>query len=115
MFDIRVEQDYLERSYSAIRLKQNAFRLRAFELWENTKGSFFRIYHGDVPAAIKAELESYPFHKRSAKHYSDLEGDGEAIFQYFYALFSSDTTKEIASQNKIYTRNSAYEGLALPM
>ncbi len=114
LFDIRVEQDYPERNYSAVRLKQNAFRLRAFELWENTKGHFFRIYHGDVPTAIKAELESYSLHKRSAKNYSDFIGNGEVIFQYFYDLFSSDTTKEIANQNKIYTRNSAYEGLALP-
>ncbi|WP_063656040.1 GIY-YIG nuclease family protein [Aliivibrio fischeri] len=114
LFEVRIEQDYPERNYSAIRLKQNAYRLRAFELWENNSGSFFRIYHGDVPSAIKSELESYPLHKRSARNYSDFSGDENIIFQYFYELFSSDTSREVANQSKVYTRNSAYEGLALP-
>lgn len=114
LFDIRVEQDYPERNYSAIRLKQNAFRLRAFELWENTRGCFYRIYHGEISSAIKAELDSFSLHKRSARNYSDFVGDGTVIFDYFFELFSSDTTKDVASKNKVYTRNSAYEGLALP-
>ncbi|ACH63747.1 conserved hypothetical protein [Aliivibrio fischeri MJ11] len=53
-------------------------------------------------------------HKRSARNYSDFSGDENIIFQYFYELFSSDTSKEVANQSKVYTRNSAYEGLALP-
>ncbi|WP_244956842.1 hypothetical protein [Enterovibrio norvegicus] len=73
LFDIRVEQDYPERNYSAIRLKQNTFRIRSFELWDNAKGCFFRIYHGDVSTVIKTELESHSLHERSAKKYSDFK------------------------------------------
>lgn len=114
LFEIKIEKDYSERRYSAIRLRQNIFRIRAFELWENNSGSFCRIYHGDITNVIKAELDAHPEKVRSTQYYSDFVGNEEEIFTFFYNLFSSDTSKKIARQNQIYTRNSAYEGLALP-
>ena len=114
LFDVRIEQDYQDKKYSAIRLKQNPFRIRAFELWEKNKGVFYRVYHGKIPEAIKEELNSFPAQIRSTGHYSDFSGDGNEVFTFFVNLLSSDTTKEIAKKSQVYTRNSAYEGLALP-
>ena len=114
LFEIRIEHDYPEKKFSAIRLKQNIFRIRSFELWENNKGCFIRIYHGNIPESIKSELGSYPNQIRSTKHYTDFEGNEEEIFSYFTNLLSSDISKNIALKNQVYTRNSAYEGLALP-
>ena len=109
LFEIRVEQDYPDKKYSAIRLKQNTIRIRSFELWENTKGEFYRVYHGKVPEAIKDELNSFPDQVRSTSHYSDFIGDPNEIFSFFANLFSSDITREIAKKNQVYTRNSAYD------
>lgn len=114
LFEIKIEKDYPDKRFSAIRLKQNIFRLRSFELWENNDGNFYRIYHGQVPSAIKSELDSQSEKYRSTNHYTDFKGDGDELFSFFYDLFSSDASKKIANANQVLTKNSAYEGLALP-
>jgi hypothetical protein len=114
LFEIKIEKDYPDKRFSAIRLKQNIFRLRSFELWESNDGNFYRIYHGQVPSAIKSELNSRSEKFRSTNHYTDFKGNDKALFSFFYDLFSSDASKKIANANQVLTKNSAYEGLVLP-
>lgn len=116
LFNIRVIKDYADKSFSAVRVKQNDFRVRSFELWDaQALGEYFcRIYHGKLPEPIKVELDSNKSKVRSGKNYSDFQGCEQKIFNFFYSIFSSDRAKEIAQEMKVYTRNSAYEGLVLP-
>ncbi|WP_181320894.1 GIY-YIG nuclease family protein [Photobacterium phosphoreum] len=113
IFEIRVEDDY--ENYSAIRLKPNKFRLRAFELWDANGQPFVRIYHGGkIPESIKAELDSVNGNCKSVKRWSDFRGDFLIIFKEFFEILSSEVSNEIANKSQVYTKNSAYEGLALP-
>lgn len=114
VFQVKMEKQYLDKCYSAIRIKQNSFRVRAFELWERNDDNFYRIYHGQMPSAIKSELDAQPEKIRTTNYYTDFKGNGEQLFSFFYGLFSSDASKKIADVNQVLTKNSAYEGLVLP-
>lgn len=113
MFDIRLEEENDERA--VIRLKPNNYRMRSFELWNKNGSEFIRYYHAEaMPESIKQELDSIQGNCNSVKRWSDFSGSYEEIFKCFYEVLSSDTASSVAEQSKIYTKNSAYEGLALP-
>ncbi|EJG0029212.1 GIY-YIG nuclease family protein [Vibrio alginolyticus] len=113
LFEVRVEED--NEDHAVIRLKSNGYRLRSFELWNRNGHQFARYYHGaSMPESIKQELDSVIGNCNSVKRWSDFKGDYELIFSGFFDVLSSDTTIEVAEKSKTYTKNSAYEGLALP-
>lgn len=113
LFEVRVEQE--NSDHAVIRIKSNSYRLRSFELWNKSGNEFVRYYHGaSMPELIKQELDAVTGNCNSVKRWSDFKGDYEQIFNGFYEVLESDTTKEVAEKSKTYTKNSAYEGLALP-
>ncbi len=115
-FTIKMERDYPDRNFSALRFESNDFRIRSIEIWDRqTKDSFFRIYHSDkIAPEIKTNLDEIATRLRTQKHYSDYGGDFSTIASQLAKILSSGTTKEIAKKNVVLTQNSKYEGLTLP-
>ena len=113
---IKIERDYPNRNFSALRFESNDYRIRSIEIWDRqTKNSFFRIYHSDkIATEIKIKLDEIETLLRSQKSYSDYTGDFLSIVSHLSRLLESETTKIIAKNNVITTKNSKYEGLSLP-
>jgi len=113
LFTIRKIDEY--KNFSSIRLVSNKFRIRGLELWDGNGSPYIRVYHGtSIPETIKSEIDSIDGHLKSTPSWTDTQGDQLQICTELFNIFSSESAIEIADQNKIYTRNSAYEGLALP-
>lgn len=113
---VKKDCDYPDRNFSALRFESNDFRIRAIEIWDRqTKDSFFRIYHAPkIAPEIKNKIDEIESLLRSQKQYSDYGGDFTAIATQLAEIVTSGTTKEIAKNNIVLTRNSKYEGLSLP-
>jgi len=113
LFQIKTEDDYPDRKYSALRFHTNPFRIRAIEIWE-TSSRYFRIYHGKVVEEVKAEINSITGCRNSTTWYSDFDGVFLDVAKKLYDILSNDRIVQIVRDNPLLTRNSAYEGLELP-
>ena len=115
IFNLRSENDYPDKNYSALRFVSNDYRLRAIEIWDRRKGSFFRIYHSSkIAVEIKQSIDEVTGLIRSRRNYSDFEGDFQQVCNQLFGILESGTTIDLAKKNVVLTRNSKYEGLSLP-
>ncbi|MEZ5479075.1 MAG: GIY-YIG nuclease family protein [Thiolinea sp.] len=112
---IRKEDDYPDRGFSSLRFRRNDYRLRAIEIWDQSDGQFFRIYHSPRMATeIKTEINDIEGLIKSLGYLSDFASDFTLICESLFNILSGDIVVALAKSNPVYTRNSAYEGLALP-
>ena len=116
LFLIKKECDYPDNSYSALRFESNDFRIRSIEIWDKKRvPSYFRIYHSDKMAIeIKEGINEIDNLKTDRTCYSDFEGDYFVIAEKLATFLNSSTTRKIAENNIILTKNSKYDGLSLP-
>ena len=115
VFNLKSEDDYPDKNYSALRFETNHYRLRAIEIWERQKGPFFRIYHSSkIAVEIKQSIDEVTGLIRSRRNYSDYEGDFYQVCNQLFEVLDSETTIDLAKKNVVLTRNSKYEGLPLP-
>jgi hypothetical protein len=111
----RIEKDYPERNYSAVRFTSNPFRIRAIEIWEHQDGPFFRIYHApEIAGELKEEINKLPNQFRSTASYTDFRGNFFETAKALRELLISDSSIQAARRNAIYSKNSMYDGLELP-
>lgn len=102
----------------AYRLKPNDFSLRAFELWVDQEGEYFRVYYSPlIDAIVPQSFLAINGQFRQMKDYTDFrstDGDFLSITQSIYEIFSNTEITNTLRVNAVKSKNSRFAGLMLP-
>lgn len=118
LFTFRKKDDKTdnEKPHISYRVKSNMYRIRAFELWGNVDGFYFRVYHSNkINDNLKKKLSTINGVINNTDSIVDYKTDD--YIELAVTIKNILTNDEIINEcqtNGVFARTSKFEGLDLP-